>query len=165
MSPPHNPDFSTTQQFKGLESAPESESGPDEVGSGWASLPLFSGMSGEAIAHFRDAMEEVIYTTGEDIILQGDEGEDMFVLESGTMRVTVTSGATKTFERTFESPHLFGEMALITREPRSATITAETKCYCLRINKTTVQELFKREPGIPRCSFFCKNMCMPRPCK
>ena len=56
---------------------------------------LFEGMSESAIAQFEAAMEEVIYASGETMISQGDDGDDMFVLEAGTMRVTVTSGATK----------------------------------------------------------------------
>ena len=155
MSRTDKKDYNTTQQFKGLESTgqvPMMESTTQipkmvEVGEEWTSLPLFQGMSESAVAQFDAAMEEVIYASGETMISQGDDGDDMFVLESGTMRVTVTSGDTKVFERTFEAPHLFGEMALITREPRSATITAETKCRCLRIDKHTVQDLFRREPG------------------
>ena len=139
-----NPGFVITEQFKGLEATSQVQVMPDE-GDDWTGLPLFSGMSESAMSKFQAAMEEVIYATGETMISQGDSGEDMFVLESGTMRVTVTSGDTKVFERTFIAPYLFGEMALITREPRSATITAETKCRCLRIDKPTVQELFRRE--------------------
>jgi eukaryotic-like serine/threonine-protein kinase len=145
MPPSTNPGF-ITEQFKGLESTSQVQVMPDE-GEDWTCLPLFKGMSESAMKLFQGAMEEVIYTAGETMITQGDSSEDMFVLESGTMRVTVTSGETKIFERTFQSPYLFGEMALITREPRSATITAETKCRCLRIDKTTVQELFRREAG------------------
>ena len=147
--------YNTTQEFKGLESTgqvslmtstgqvPKAQVESEE----WSALPLFKGMSESALTHFKAAMEEVVYASGETMIQQGADGEDMFVLTEGTMRVIVTSGDTKVFERTFEAPHLFGEMALITREPRSASITAETKCYCLRINKQTVQELFRREPG------------------
>jgi serine/threonine protein kinase len=146
MSPPNKPDFSMTQQFKGLESTGQVQMMPEET-EDWASLPLFSGMSQAAMEQFQGAMDEVIYATGETILNQGDSGEDMFVLESGTMRVTVTSDGTKVFERTFVAPQLFGEMALITREPRSASVTAETKCRCMRIDKRTVQDLFRREPG------------------
>ena len=156
MSPHDKKDYNTTQQFKGLESTgqvPMMETTGQvprvnvDCEEDWRSLPLFVGMSKEAFRQFRAAMEVVIYAAGEQMICQGDDGDDMFVLESGVMRVTVTSEERKVFERTFEAPHLFGEMALITREPRSATITAETKCHCLRIDKQTVQELFRREPG------------------
>ncbi|MDP6946106.1 MAG: protein kinase, partial [Myxococcota bacterium] len=114
---------------------------------GWASLPLFDGMSNDAIAHFYEAMEEASYAVGEDILVQGDAGDDMYVLESGTIRVTLVTDGVKIFERTFDAPIIFGEMALITREPRNATITAETPCACLRIDKPAVQELFHRHSG------------------
>jgi serine/threonine protein kinase len=115
---------------------------------GWASLPLFTGMSDKARVHFRGAMEEVNFATGDTIITQDDEGDDMFVLHVGTMRVVVKNPEGVTiFERTFPAPTIFGEMALITRAPRNATILAETDCECLRIDKPTVQELFQREPS------------------
>lgn len=140
------PDHTSAQEFDGIEEAASDEV-EGEYTAGWASLPLFSGMDDEAFSLFHAAMEEVVYQEGDDIITQGDSGDDMYVLEAGTIRVTVTSEDVKVFERAFEAPTLFGEMALITQEPRSATITAATTCHCLRIDKRTVQELFRREPG------------------
>ncbi len=137
-------DYASTQQFSGLSDAPK----PPKAGPGWQTLPLFSGMAADARERFHEAMDEVVFEDGDTIIAQGDEGEDMFVLEEGTMRVIVKNPRdVVVFERTFPSPTIFGEMALITREPRNATILAEGKCHCLRIDKSTVQELFKREPS------------------
>lgn len=141
---PGKPNYSATQQFSGLSNPLIKKPEPP----GWAALPLFSGMSDAARSHFREAMEDKVYAAGETIIAQGDEGEDMFVLHNGTMRVIVKNPeGTTVFERTFPAPTIFGEMALITRAPRNATILAESECECLRIDKSSVQELFKREPS------------------
>ncbi len=144
MSANDKPDYAATQQFEGLKNPLARKPSPP----GWASLPLFSGMSDDARNRFRAAMTEVTFGAGDTIIAQGDDGEDMFVLESGTMRVIVKNPAgTTVFEKTFPAPTIFGEMALITREPRSATILAENECKALRIDKPTVQKLFQREPS------------------
>lgn len=105
-------------------------------------------MPPEAKQRFREAMDDLDYLPGEAIIEQGADGSEMYVLESGTMRVTVRNDeGTVVFERTIEAPTVFGEMALITNEPRSATITAEGACHCMRISKHAVKELFARYAG------------------
>lgn len=150
------PDFTATTQFEGLtHPGMHPTSGPPTTAQpmtaripGWETLPLFSGMPDVARVHFREAMEDLDYGPGETIIEQGDEGGEMYVLERGTMRVTVRNDeGVVVFERTIAAPTVFGEMALITREPRSATITAEDACHCLRIDKRTVKELFTRYAG------------------
>ncbi len=155
MIPSDPPDFTATTQFEGLTqpnlrpvSLVHSAPSLPVVAPGWESLPLFSGMPDEARRHFREAMDDRDYAAGETIIAQGDEGGEMYVLERGTMRVTVhDENDVVVFERTIPAPTVFGEMALITNEPRSATITAEGPCHCLRIDKRTVKELFSRYSG------------------
>ncbi len=151
MSPTDPPDFTATTQFEGLTQPnlrPVSHAvAPLDV-PGWETLPLFSGMPDEARRRFREAMDERDYAAGETIIAQGDEGEEMFVLDRGVMRVTVRDDSdVVVFERTVPAPTVFGEMALITREKRSASITAEVPSHCLRLGKRTVKELFSKYPG------------------
>ncbi|MBM4342321.1 MAG: protein kinase [Deltaproteobacteria bacterium] len=136
--------YSTTQQFAGLSSPIP----PPPAPKSWATLPLFAGLSEEAVEHFRDAMAPAEFLAGTAVLTQGEPGEDMFVLESGTMRIIVRNEKNVVvFERTISAPALFGEMALITREPRTASVVAEEDVRCLRIDKQTVQELFSRHPN------------------
>jgi len=139
---PQSP-YATTQQFSDLARIP-----PAPPARSWTTLPLFSGLSDDATDKFRAAMERVAYQAGDKVLVQGEPGEDMFVLESGTMRIIVRNDKdVVVFERTISAPALFGEMALITREPRTATVVAEEPLQCLKIGKTTVQELFSRHPN------------------
>lgn len=140
----HNHTYAATQQFPGLgASIPP----PPVSTRSWTSLPLFASLSPETSQRFRDAMEMVSYRAGEVILAQGEAGDDMYVLERGTVRITVRNDKqVVVFERTSPSPALFGEMALITREPRTATVSAEEDCRCLRINKAAVQDLFSKHP-------------------
>ncbi len=141
MSSQHSP-YAATQQFAGLgEPIPPSPAKP------WTSLPLFGGLTDDAVERFREAMVRVQFVPGQTIIEQGANGDEMYVLERGTIRITVRNDkGVVEFERTSVAPALFGEMALITHEPRTASITAEDDCTCLRINKLTVQELFSKHP-------------------
>jgi len=113
----------------------------------WADLELFRGMSNEALTALRGAMASVVFERGDVILHQGDEGTDMFVLDSGSVRVSVRGSLHDTnFERVLTAPALFGEMALVTRVPRTATVTAEETASCLRVGKKGFDELVHRSP-------------------
>ena len=138
--------YAATQQFAGLSAAIPPP--PPSIAKSWATLPLFAGLAAEAIEQFREAMEQVTFAAGTAVLVQGEAGEDMFVLDAGTMRIIVRNDKNVVvFERTISAPALFGEMALITREPRTASVVAEETVHCLRINKQMVQELFARHPN------------------
>jgi CRP-like cAMP-binding protein len=63
---------------------------------------------------------------GDTIAVEGESGVGFFVIESGTARVTV-GGEDR---RTLGPGDHFGEIALISKAPRSATVTAETPVRC-----------------------------------
>ncbi len=139
--------YTLTQQFEGLQDTPTNRTASIKV-SRWQSLPLFAGMEESALARFQAAMEPVRFAKTELILKQGEPGEHMFVLESGKVRIVVRDGEqTVVFEKIVEAPAIFGEMALITKEPRTATISAEESSRCLRIGKPAIVELFARHPN------------------
>ena len=113
----------------------------------WASLELFCGMNTEALQALRDAMTSVVFEPGEVILRQGDEGTDMYLLDTGSVRVSVRGSMHDTnFERVLSAPALFGEMALVTQVPRTANVTAEETSHCLRVGRKSFDELVKRNP-------------------
>ncbi len=89
-------------------------------------VQLFSGLT----RHERDAilgsMKGRSLDPGETIAVEGEQGVGFFVIESGTARVTVGGEE----RRTLGPGDSFGEIALITRAARSATVTAETPVRC-----------------------------------
>ena len=118
----------------------------------WATLPLFQGMNEEALTFLRSAMEPVEFADGEIVIEQGAVGDDMFIIERGAVQVTVreNDGAIA-FQRVLEAPALVGEMALVTREPRTATVRAfvpgqEGTVAAHRLSKAPLEALFAQHP-------------------
>jgi|EP01047_Picozoa_sp_COSAG01_P047185 CRP-like cAMP-binding protein len=78
-----------------------------------------------------DVLESVSYADGEEIITQGDEGDALYFLEAGL--ATAVKDGEKVFEYT-DSGMFFGELALMSNQPRAATVEAkggETICYKL----------------------------------
>lgn len=91
-----------------------------------------------------DALEVHDYSEGDVIIRQNDPARRMFIVESG--RVAVTQQVTPVSEPTeicrLGPGAYFGEMALLTDRPRTASVTAVTGARLLVINRTTLRRLF-----------------------
>jgi CRP-like cAMP-binding protein len=89
-------------------------------------VPLFSDLKGKDLKRLSQAMHERRADAGETVTEEGKKGVGFFVIESGTARVTV-NGQEK---RTLGPGDYFGEIALISDVPRTATVTAETPLRC-----------------------------------
>jgi len=113
----------------------------------WTRMELFNGLPGRTVESLRGAMEAVTFEPGETLLQQGDPGHDMFVLEQGSVRVAVRGSNKETnFERVLSAPAIVGEMALITSAPRSASVIAETRSRCLRLDREGFNRLMRRNP-------------------
>ena len=87
-------------------------------------------------------IEEV--EAGSFIVAEGDEGQELFVLLSGEVVVTK---AGEILRELSPGAH-FGEMALINRAPRSASVRALTPCRLLVISENGLYSLMRNEPRI-----------------
>jgi len=113
----------------------------------WTRLEIFAALPQRTIEVIRSAMSPVVFEAGETIVTQGEEGAEMFVLEQGSVKVAVRGHNKQTsFSRVLTSPALFGEMSLITSEPRSASVIAETRARCLSLDKAGFEQLMQRNP-------------------
>jgi CRP/FNR family transcriptional regulator, cyclic AMP receptor protein len=89
-------------------------------------VPLFAGLNRQERNAILGSMKGRSLDPGETIAVEGEQGVGFFVIESGTARVTVGGE-----ERRMLGPgECFGEVALISKSPRSATVTAETPVRC-----------------------------------
>lgn len=102
----------------------------------WSQLELFKGLSSEEINAFQGALTPKSFTKGAVIMRAGDAGDAMYLLESGQVRLEVeTSEGSAPISRVLEAPITLGEMALVTSEPRTATIIADSDVHCLRLGR------------------------------
>lgn len=75
--------------------------------------------------------ESRTYKAGETIFKVGDSGGEFFVIRSGTVSVRLGN---RTLQSLGEG-EIFGEMALVDQEPRSATAIAETDCELVPVGE------------------------------
>ena len=91
------------------------------------------------------AMEEKKAIPGECIIKEGDEGDNLYVVESGTLSCSkIFAGKTEpTFLKKFQPGDSFGELALLYNAPRAATIIADTDALLWSLDRSTFNNIVK----------------------
>jgi CRP/FNR family cyclic AMP-dependent transcriptional regulator len=82
------------------------------------------------------------YKAGSVVFAEGDSAEQMFIVKSGT--VALVKGDRRL--EVVEAGGMFGEMAVIDREPRSASAVADTDCELVAIEKRRFWFLVQETP-------------------
>ena len=104
-------------------------------------VKTLQGLSSEELRLACESMEEREWKDGEDIIRQGDKGDSLFLLKEGSVVVSRKNNPRDKSEKPIILAKLpkntcFGEIALLTEEPRSATITAIGPCVTVQMMKS-----------------------------
>src|SRR5262249_15546196 len=88
-------------------------------------------------------LRAVAFGGGEVICREGDVGEQFFILRRGTVEVVThgTDGGVEAHIANLAAPAFFGEMALLTGEPRSATVRAKGDIELLVVDRDAFQAL------------------------
>ena len=92
---------------------------------------------------FRHDPEFIALNSGEVLFHKGDVGDSMYVLIEGKAEISIDG----VFFEKIESGSLVGEMAVIDGSPRYATVTAESKCKFVVVNKNRFHFLVEETPG------------------
>ncbi|MGE4537389.1 MAG: cyclic nucleotide-binding domain-containing protein [Desulfovibrio sp.] len=131
-------------------------------GDSWTRAELFAGLSPEDLAAVRPSFDTVELSAGQDVIVEGEPGDDMFILVSGKVRVRKSmvlkgiavpaldaeAGGKTLCELSDAQSPFFGEMALLDRDIRSASVTCLTDCRFLRIDRDRFFTLIAARPDI-----------------
>lgn len=99
-------------------------------------IPLFSQLPEEAFASVLAALRLVRARPGETILEQGAPGQSFYVLARGDVEVSrAKAGGDDVVLATLHSGAIFGEMALVSAQPRTATVTALSDCDLLEFDR------------------------------
>ena len=111
-------------------------------------IHLFHGLEEDELAAIAAELEETQYPKGAVIFEQDGKADSFYLIYGGSVRII-----RKQNKKEFQLARLvredyFGEMALIAKRRRSATVTAETDTSLLVLSRTHFQRLFKQNPHL-----------------
>jgi CRP-like cAMP-binding protein len=107
-------------------------------------VPLFSKLDKKALEDVAHIADEIDLPAGKEMATEGDRGREFFVLLKG--EAEVTRGGEKI--NTMKQGDFFGEIALVTKMPRTATVTATSEVDVLVITERAFDSLLKKSPTI-----------------
>jgi CRP-like cAMP-binding protein len=89
-----------------------------------------------------------VYRDGEAIVLQGEMGDCMYVIQQGKVEVLREEGGRMFRLTELGAGELFGEMALYEKAPRSATVRAVGEVRALTVDKKTFLRRVQEDPSL-----------------
>ncbi len=117
-------------------------------------VPLFSGLSEEDLRQLSDISEQVRLEPGQELFREGGDGDRAYVLLDGSLEILKSSGGRSVLLSVRQQAgDLIGEMALVERAPRMATVTARAASSLLAIPRPEFEALLARSPSATRAVF------------
>lgn len=118
-----------------------------------ARVDLFGALSATERGRLGTTARERRFGPGEFIVREGDPTSSMFVMESGRAAVTIHGAAGESRRLAVLDPGAaFGEISLLTGEPRTATVRALTEVTAIEIDKETLGPVLEENPSL--CGMF-----------
>ncbi|MEK6716695.1 MAG: cyclic nucleotide-binding domain-containing protein, partial [candidate division NC10 bacterium] len=115
------------------------------------SMPLFEGVPKASLARIAGELRRRRLSKGATVFTQGDPAREFCLLTSGQLEVTVQGGDPESPPvGLIEAPSWFGELAILTRQPRTATLTALTESEVWTLSRRRFEAVFARHPEMGR---------------
>lgn len=108
-----------------------------------AKVPLFSGLDAGEIAAIMRLLRAQQFERGAVIVRRGEVGHSMYFIAAGEVEIALPD-----HQRRLGAGHFFGEIAVLQRTRRSATITAVTRTSLLVLNAGDLRALMERDHRI-----------------
>ena len=113
------------------------------------SIPIFSELSEEELAHLLSKSHRVRHPKGSVVFFQGDEGDELVIILKGKVQVLLLGrqGEELIF-RTLGPGGFLGELALLDPSPRSATVMTVEAAELLQIKHGPFLEILQNNPNL-----------------
>ena len=112
-------------------------------------VAVFAPLSDEQMGILVSGARLQLYAAGETLVRQGDRDASLFVIRNGHVRVEkVRSNASPLRLDAFGPGEIFGEMSLLTGEPRSACVVAESDCEVVVVDKEAMAAVLESDTSL-----------------
>ena len=109
-------------------------------------VPLFSHCSKKELGLVAQIADEIDLPEGKTLMREGDRGREFFVLVEGSADVRRRNRKVNTLG----SGDFFGEIALVSQQPRTATVTTSSPVRALVVTEQSFRSLLDRAPDVQR---------------
>lgn len=142
-------EVSRTAALKLMASVPAAKRAVNRISTERQLLQMFgSGLKPEDLVEVLDSSEQVSVRAGGVVIQEGDEGDDIYVVRSGSLIVEKTVAGKQVFLSYLPAGSYVGEMAFITGERRSSTVKAAIKSEVVKLRGDAMRRLMRRKPSL-----------------
>jgi CRP/FNR family transcriptional regulator, cyclic AMP receptor protein len=114
-----------------------------------AEVPLFGGLTPEEIRNLGALLRRRRYAKGEVIFHEGDAGTELYIIESGEVKIVLGSAeGQEVVIGLLGRGDFFGELALLDGEPRSANAVAREACDLFLLGRKDFLQFLVDEPQV-----------------
>ena len=114
-------------------------------------LDFFAGLSEAILADVARSCHLVVAPAGHLVFRQGDASDSLYIVSAGRLDISVENGDLEPVSVAEAGRgQIFGEMGLLTGEPRSATVGSMRDSLLFRLPKESFEELIARHPALTR---------------
>jgi hypothetical protein len=143
---------SVFQEFPGTAAAPAAAPGdtPPRGGSQIVVSPLFRDFAVDEMVAVIQGLKLLTFERGQAILREGQPGGSLYTLTSGRVRAFKKDPATgkQSPLGDLKEGAFFGEMSILTGQPRMASIVALTRCELLELDRPTLDGITKTHPHV-----------------
>lgn len=111
-------------------------------------IEIFRNVSLANLENLSRAIEVTTYRPGQVLFNQGDQGDAMYLIESGQMDIYVAEGGQEKMLRTFQPGDVVGEFSLLDGQPRSARAQAKTEVQALKLQREVFTMFIQSRPKV-----------------
>jgi eukaryotic-like serine/threonine-protein kinase len=110
--------------------------------------PLMEALPRHALLHLLNCLDLVKLSPGDRLIKQGEPGDALYIVQKGTLAVSVTKDGQEQKIAQLRESDLAGEMAVLTGEPRCADVDASTAAEVWKLDKSHFEAVAERNPDL-----------------
>jgi len=114
-----------------------------------ADVPLFSTLDEREQSELSGRLRRRRYRKGEMVFIRGDRGRDLYLIESGSVKICLTTSDGKELTLALLGPgEFFGELALLDGDPRSSDAVVMEPSQCLLLERDDFLQFLDQHPRL-----------------
>ena len=117
-------------------------------------VPFFADLPEVDAKILSEAAQEVRLSAGDKLFEEGSDGDRAYIIKEGRLEVVKESGGRDVLLAVREPGDVIGEMALLEKSPRMATVQARTDCVLIAISKEQLDRLMSTSVSAANAMFY-----------